>query len=123
MEKKGFTPLQSASIIFIVVFVLGPFALELVYTIMSYLPVPETTVQVCFFLALACAVVTWLIKKLKEQRAHLAALHEQADLLTDQVNLLAEHINALEAATGVSLPAETPADEPTTDGSDQEALK
>lgn len=98
MEKKGFTPLQSALIAFIVSFVLGPFVLIALATITSFLPVADYDVQIYFFFALACGVVTWVVKKLKEHRAYLAALHEQVDLLTDQANLLAEHINALEGA-------------------------
>lgn len=95
MEKKGLTPLQLALIIFIVTFVLAPFVLLPVIALFASINVD---IQFNLIAALTCGAFAWVIATVRNQRAYMAALHEQIDLLTDQANLLAEHINALESA-------------------------
>lgn len=103
MEKKGFTPLQAALITFIVVFVLAPVVSLPILELFAYV---NMDVQFSLFAALVCGAFAWVFVTIRSQRAYIAVLHEQIDLLTDQANLLAEHINALEAAGD---PASSPA--------------
>lgn len=96
MEKKSITPLQAALIAFIVVFVFSPAVLAPLFELIGLI---NRDAQFGLVTALICGAFVWVFATLRKQRAHIDALHEQIDLLTDQANQVAEHINAMEGAT------------------------
>lgn len=104
MKKQVFTPLQTALITFLVAFVLSPLLLLPAFYALSYL---NSSVSLYLSIALICAGFAWVIATVQRQRAHIAELHAQIELLTDHANVLTEHINALEATGEIDSAAET----------------
>lgn len=109
MKKSSFTPLQTALVTFIVVFVLSPVVFA---PILGWLEYINSDLHFGLLTALVCGGFTWVFATVRNHLAHVNALHEQIDLLTDQINLLTEHINILE---GTQPPADKPSSDPEKD--------